>query len=121
MRLPARSLCLIWKSGENHTCAACRFVGGKRVAEGFNNGFGAKIAAADADCHYIFAVVAEGGGGLFNVGYKRFRCCTGEMHPSEEIVAGTCAFFEFLKSVGSCAVESVNLRLGDKFCHMLDV
>ena len=80
-------------AGEEHFrgADAARLKRAERAREGFDDGFGAQIAAADADGYDDFAEVAETACCGVDVVDERIGGVGGELDPSEEVVSGAVA------------------------------
>ena len=85
-------------TGKEHFGAFRRLVGGKRVAEGFDDGFCTQIASADANGNNIFARVAQLGCSGFNLVEQSVACGAWQVQPAQKVVTFARAFFKFLNS-----------------------
>ena len=88
----------------------------ERIAHGFEHGLGAQIRAADADADDHFGLFAELRGLLLDGFDPVGRDRRGQVHPAEEVAAGTLARFE--QGVGRLRLglhcgRNRNARFGD--------
>ena len=88
------------------------------VGEGFDDGLGAEVAAADADADDGLALVAQSVGGLLDLVQQGVVGARGQVGPAQEVVAGAGAIVDGAEGGLSLGDDGVELRGGYK---LLDI
>ena len=84
------------------------------VAECFDDGAGSEIGTADAGDDDGVAVFTKSGGAGFDFGEEFGGDGRGEMHPSEEVIAGAGLCFECALCGRHVGAHGIQLALGEK-------
>ena len=91
------------------------------VGEGFDDGLGAEVAAADADADDGLALVAQSVGGLLDFVEEGVGCAGGQVGPAQEVVAEAGAFVDGLECCLSLREDGGQLCGGYKLLDIVCV